>query len=646
MKKNHINIGLAIFAAIIVAIIPMHMAHAGVSNGIFGIGDIAIGAVLNFVSFLVQIVFEIVAWILALQGALLNMSIVLTMGIKSFLAGAPGVYIVWQTLRDLSGMFVIFALLFASFKVILGLDDKVGSLITHVVIAGILINFSFFITGALIDASNIVSLSIYNQMIPAGQSCDSSTMAIQLKCLAVGFTTSGAQNKGGVSALVIQSMKVQSLLNPQVAAVANTKGITATVTKIILMQVISIIIMAITGLSFVIAACAFIVRTVLLLFLLAFSPVWFVSMIFPGLKASVSDKFWNALKSQLIFMPAYLLMLYVALRVISSMGNILGDVSSVQNLATGSAVPLGSVSVILINYAFVAIMLNLPLLVAASLNSSLSKFSGKYSAQAVMGKIGSKAGQYAKWTGGRAAGFVGTRTAGAVAGNLDKALSNTKLGNSLLGKDIRSVTTGKLAKAKMGAARSYEERAKEQKEVDKKNREITRHNQLTAHLAGKPLPGSKSVKEIIGSMNEKEKLALGAKTLGHELVIPHLKGSDFDAIRKDEENFTDDDRENVAKSRTKILDDAMNSVPPNTPVIKNMIESMDGKDLLKLDGTAGRPNITNCLIVEYLKPSQLKVLQDEGLDPVKMRNIGHQIDSWPTAHRSQGYVRDNDKSWL
>ena len=439
MKKKYINIGLAIFAVIITVTIPMHMAHAG--GVASSIASVATGAVLNVISYLVNIVFEVEAWLLAIQGALLNMSIVLTMSIKSFLAGAPGVYIVWQTLRDLSGMFVIFALLFASFKVILGLDDKVGSLITHVVIAGILINFSFFITGALIDASNIVSLSIYNQMMPTGQQVSgagSTSVADQIKTMATNFTTAGAQNKGGISAMIIQSLKVQSILDPKNANFDNVRGDVSTAMNILFMQVISILIMMITGLSFVIAAGAFIVRTVLLIFLLAFSPVWFVSMIFPGLKSAVSDRFWNTLKSQLIFMPAYLLMMYIALKVISSMGSMLGDPSAIAALAQKTPpIPFGSVSVILINYAFVAIMLNLPLVVAASLNSSLGNLKGKFGAAAIMGKITSKAGQYAKSSGNWAArntyqGTVG-RAASAVSRSegLKDFAANWKVGEVL-----------------------------------------------------------------------------------------------------------------------------------------------------------------------------------------------------------------------
>ena len=306
MKINRTKIGLILIAITVVVVAPMHMAHAS----LFSIADVTLGAVTSFLSYLVAFVFSVDAWLLSLTCALLNVSIDMTMQIKSFVVATPGIYLVWKTLRDLSGMFVIFALLYQAFRIILGFEEKVGTFIKNVVVAGILINFSFFLVGALIDASNLVSLSIYKAIDPSNVTCNAGDPNF-IKCQTDKFSdTVHAGEDGGISALIVQSLKVQSIVDPKIVQLDKTKSSTEAASKILMMQLIGIVIMITTALSFLAAAAAFIVRLVILIMLLGFSPVWFVSMIFPDLKSSISDPFWKMLKNQLISCPRKRTMVY------------------------------------------------------------------------------------------------------------------------------------------------------------------------------------------------------------------------------------------------------------------------------------------------------------------------------------------------
>jgi hypothetical protein len=78
--------------------------------------------------------------------------------------------------------------------------------------------------------------------------------------------------------------------------------------------------MVTTAFSLLAASIAFVARTGILLFMLAVSPIFFIGIIFPKIKQKVSGPLLDVLQKQLIFMPVYLFLLYVALRILSDPG--------------------------------------------------------------------------------------------------------------------------------------------------------------------------------------------------------------------------------------------------------------------------------------------------------------------------------------
>ena len=376
MFNRHKNkfIWLALVVVAIGLIVPTHFVVAATSGNDAGGGVITslfgIDSVLNFCMFLISTVllaiFHVVGFLLTLAAGLLNISLNLTLHIKDYIQNTTGVYVVWQTIRDVSGMFIIFALLYTSFRMILGLDQGMGKLIKDIIIAGILINFSFFLVGLMIDASNMVSLSIYSGIDPSAQSnsCAVGGSDFNNCSSAQMLNISGKPYQGGLSAIVMGSTNFTNIfasgwLN------SDTKNNDVTNSfKIIFLQVVGIIIMIILGMSFIVAAAAFVVRLVLLIFILACSPIWFASWIFPGMK-SLSDEFTTHLKSQLIFMPAYMFLLYTALQILISMK--LGGNVSVDPTAPEATIVTTAISVF-INAAFVVIIVNIPLIGAAKIS--------------------------------------------------------------------------------------------------------------------------------------------------------------------------------------------------------------------------------------------------------------------------------------
>ncbi len=375
----------------------------------------------------------IVSWILALSGFLLNYSINLTLQLKAFLDQTPAIFTTWKAIRDISGLFIIFFLLFAALKLILGLGTKFGDLIKNIVIAGVLINFSFFFAGLGIDASNIVSIQLYNAIAPANSLNIGNLQPDGL----VNRTVAGTQD-GGLSDIFMKSLKIPALYdtNGKVSPAGETAaagGAWTAPIKILLVGFASIIVMLTATLSFAAAAIAFIVRFVVLIFLLAFSPIWFASHIIPEI-GSYAKKFTEVYKGMLVFMPVYLLLMYLALNVMTTTPILSGG--SIAAATTAAAAGdtanwYSSIIAVLINAIIVIVLINVPLIAAISVSGGVLKFINvdKIGAWGVLGGAKRVAGLSYQNTIGRGASAIAR----------SESLKNVASKNSLAGATLRSI---------------------------------------------------------------------------------------------------------------------------------------------------------------------------------------------------------------
>jgi hypothetical protein len=395
-RKYYIITACAILILVGMMVFTPQQAHAqaGAIASLFGF---------NLWDFIAEMLAILVQWMLsimglwvALTGALLNVSIVLTLHIKDFVNSVSGVYLVWQTIRDLSGLFIIFMLLYASFKIILGFDTvgAAGTLIKNIVIAGILINFSFFITSLLIDASNIVSLAFYNGIVAApisGQNTD-------LKPKTIVEESMKSTSDGGLSGIFMKYIVPQSIYSPDTIKLSQSDQTSSGVSKpleIVIQGIVGAVVMFTSGMSFLLAALAFVARLAILIILLAFSPIWFAARIFPILEPKAKE-FWNHLYSQLVFMPIYLLLLYAALRVLSSSTIFTNPTTNVFQGGLSTTV-WTNLMVLAINDFFILFLLNMPLVIAFSYGGMatdfLKKSVDKFGAKNVWKNVGSFTGR-------------------------------------------------------------------------------------------------------------------------------------------------------------------------------------------------------------------------------------------------------------
>lgn len=96
----------------------------------------------------------------------LLMDIILFFSINSNFYQQSGIIeLGWEITRDLTNIIFIFALLVVAFKMVLGQDDSNNkSTLMKTILVALVINFSLFISYAIIDASNLLAHTFYNRI--------------------------------------------------------------------------------------------------------------------------------------------------------------------------------------------------------------------------------------------------------------------------------------------------------------------------------------------------------------------------------------------------------------------------------------------------------------------------------------------------
>ncbi len=351
MKKifTYIFITLFILVASYTIVFP-HITHAGIGDW-FTIGDFAKGAIENAAGVIGNIIMILVSKILWLAGILLNYSLKWTLNISALVEQIPAITLAWKTVRDFATMFFIFLIIYQAISMILGLDGLgTKKLLVNIVIAGLLINFSLFFTKVIIDASNVIALQFYNAMTPDKTSFD-----------------------GGLSDVFMQQLWIQTMLDynqPTQLAGGAPAGIDNK--NIFMTTIMGSIVMLIAAFIFFAAACLFAIRIVVLIILMALSPLAYIGGILPGTK-SYADDWWNTLNKQAIFAPAYLLVTYIGIRILSdpTFKKVLNggsDISPSFNQAFSGGVGIGASSVVVVlNFLIVIIFLIAGLIIADKL---------------------------------------------------------------------------------------------------------------------------------------------------------------------------------------------------------------------------------------------------------------------------------------
>lgn len=408
-------------------------------------------ACINMISFhitdcvadLGNVVQSIFGVILTITATLLSVSLNLTIHIADIYKATPSIGNVWIIIRNISSIFIIFMLLYTSIQTILDIGSpNIKKLIGNIIIAGLLINFSLFFTKIAIDASNLISLQFYRAIAPQYASTDVSPI-------------SSAYYDGGLSNIFMQSLKIQKIYHPKDSGIVGGKSEGSIFMSIVIATWGAVLLMLFASISFLAAAAAFTIRTGILLLLMVFSPVYFVGMIFPTIKKDLSDKWLKHLTNQLMFMPIYLLLLYVSLRIISDPG-FMSFLSSDDKTTTTSPFGVAQLGV-MVQYFIALLFINAPLLAAIEFGAVGTKFAENMT-KGLRDRVYNAPGFVAQHTVGRAA----RRTADAVATS-KWASKNPNLA-ILADKTLGKISSSNLGGTKGGYDKRFKDFAKERSE--------------------------------------------------------------------------------------------------------------------------------------------------------------------------------------
>ncbi len=300
-------------------------------------------------SYVMQSIMSVAALLTGITGAMLNMAVKFTIvDANTRYSGLESILQTWKVIRDLANISFIFVLLYAGIMTIVGKGGDYKRLIVNIVIAAVLMNFSLFFTRLVIDAGNLLALTFYEGIVGAGAS-----------------TTNF-----GLSGAFVNKLHLQDLY-----------ALRGSITSggILTIGFMGTIMLIIAAFSFAAVALLLIIRYIVLLLVLIFSPIFFLSNIFPGnIGGTVKkwgDQWKNALFGQTFFAPIYFLMTWVALKILDGALPALGIDSSTINYSSvakagaeagagGSASISADAGSVFINFAIVIILMITALIVA------------------------------------------------------------------------------------------------------------------------------------------------------------------------------------------------------------------------------------------------------------------------------------------
>ncbi len=305
---------------------------AGCQSAVWLVVPDPAGIVCSLFQAIALAVFAIVGMVVTIIAFLLNFVVGYTVANLATHLGAsdlgPIVNTTWSTFRDLSNIFFIFILLYISIALILRLESfNTKKILSMVIVIALLINFSLFFTEVIIDGTNILTLTFLNAIETPAQG-------------SVGATLVGFDPSGGIATAFLSNLGLSSFLggktttgtsvNQSTIQFNNTNYVQAFIQSILMSGLLLFV-----GVVLLIACVLFIVRYVVLVFLIIVSPVAFASMILPKTNSMIAEKWWKTLFDQSIFPVVFFALMWVTLQIIGSNNFNNGSGCSGQNGAVG-----------------------------------------------------------------------------------------------------------------------------------------------------------------------------------------------------------------------------------------------------------------------------------------------------------------------
>ncbi|MDE1919336.1 MAG: hypothetical protein KGH56_01420 [Patescibacteria group bacterium] len=259
------------------------------------------------IAYMFSLLMTLFAWLLGVAMVVLDGTVyytVVTMG--NYINNLSAIGVAWRIFRDIGNIALIFGFLAIGITTIMDVEWYGGrfKMLPMLLVAAVFLNFSLFMTEAVIDAGNLFATQFYTQInggIPAGS-----------KFASTGVLHETISNKI-MSQLGLQTLYGDALTDSGLFKAGNT-------TLIGLLGILLFIVAAFVmfSLSFILIA-----RFVYLIYLIIISPLGFAGFAIPQLEAT-SKRWMHDLFDQTLTAPILLLLLYIALAVITDVNFISG----------------------------------------------------------------------------------------------------------------------------------------------------------------------------------------------------------------------------------------------------------------------------------------------------------------------------------
>jgi len=315
--------------------------------------DFAGGIVSTVLMPIFLLIMSVSAVFLAFSGLILNYIIdISVVNLAKNLEGIVAINNTWKVIRDLGNMSFIFILLYEGIRMVLGLGGTgVKKVVSGIIIAAILVNFSLFFTKAIIDASNIVTLGFYKSIVSSGTT-----------------QIAGYDVNVGLAGAFMKAVRLSSLYTANIGTIAlsGPQGATIFLGNTLFMLVATFVFLAV-GVMFLIRYLSFII-------LLIMSPIYFISMAVPGLD-DLKKKYSQTLMSQALFAPVYMLLTWVTLTLAEDSSFLKSTVT--ESLGDAIARPDGSSISLIVDYILIIGLLIYSLILSKNVGTKAGMVTSK-----------------------------------------------------------------------------------------------------------------------------------------------------------------------------------------------------------------------------------------------------------------------------
>lgn len=397
--------------------------------GIFdGIGEFFGDVGLDIAKFTVILFFHVAMWALGLAGTLLEFSVSwFVLGMAYFINPTNGIITAavqsaWTAIRDVANLAFIGGLVWASISMILNLTgSKPTAMIVRILIAALLVNFSFFFAGVIIDASNFLSKAIYEAGIER----------VATPSDPISLETGGEAQSvvvPGVGGVFMNKTRLASVLNPEVLSEADPT------LAFFLSAILGIILFGVTAYVFFMATFLLTARFIVLVILLITSPIGVIRWTGLPMVESFGKRWWDALISQSLFAPIFFLFVGISFVILTPLANTLGSFSTLSGLVSENINTTGTEGAIALLALFTLAIgfMWASLVIARQMSSAAKDFAPIYSgANRVKNWAVSGLGTANRYAGGVIGGLPGAVIGGAMGTLVGKPAEGWKTGQRI-----------------------------------------------------------------------------------------------------------------------------------------------------------------------------------------------------------------------